>query len=41
MTFSLSRAVGSTGRVFTFEYNKERQEYIKDVFLKIGATNVR
>lgn len=40
MTHSLSRTVGSRGKVFTFEYHSERAEKAKCEFAEHGLSNV-
>lgn len=39
MTYSLAEAVGSSGLVASFEFNKERHESAKSVFGKLGIAN--
>jgi tRNA A58 N-methylase Trm61 len=36
MTYSLAEAVGKSGRVFSFEFNKERFEGASTLFQKLG-----
>lgn len=40
MSYSLGRAVGREGRLFSFEFNRERAENVREVFGGLGVENV-
>ena len=40
LTFALSKAVGSTGRVFSFDFHAERSAAAAESFTKLGISNV-